>query len=80
MASTNDQDLLNLMDVYLDAVLHPAIYEKRAIFEQEGWHYELADDVEVGQGGAAEDAATAASEGTERTARLVLHGVVYNEV
>ena len=80
VASTNDQDLLNLMDVYLDAVLHPAIYEKRAIFEQEGWHYELADDVEVGQGGAAEDAATAASEGTERTARLVLNGVVYNEM
>ena len=29
------------MDVYLDAVLHPNIYRKRAIFEQEGWHYEL---------------------------------------
>ena len=25
----------------LDAVLHPNIYRKRAIFEQEGWHYEL---------------------------------------
>ena len=44
VASTNEQDLLNLMDVYLDAVLHPAIYRKRAIFEQEGWHYELAED------------------------------------
>ena len=41
VASTNEQDLLNLMDVYLDAVLHPAIYSKRTIFEQEGWHYEL---------------------------------------
>ncbi len=41
VASTNEQDLLNLMDVYMDAVLHPAIYEKRAIFEQEGWHYEI---------------------------------------
>lgn len=41
VASTNDQDLLNLMDVYMDAVLHPMIYSKRAIFEQEGWHYEL---------------------------------------
>ena len=36
VASTNEQDLLNLMDVYLDAVLHPAIFHKRAIFEQEG--------------------------------------------
>lgn len=41
VASTNEKDLLNLMDVYLDAVLDPAIYAKRAIFEQEGWHFEL---------------------------------------
>ena len=41
VASTNEQDLFNLMDVYLDAVFHPRIYQKRAIFEQEGWHYEL---------------------------------------
>ena len=39
VASTNDQDLLNLTDVYLDAVFHPAIYEKETIFQQEGWHY-----------------------------------------
>ncbi len=43
VASTNEQDLLNLMDVYLDAVFYPAIYEKRTIFEQEGWHYEIDD-------------------------------------
>lgn len=41
-----DQDLLNA-DVCLDAVLHPAIYRKRAIFEQEGWHYELGGDTEA---------------------------------
>ena len=44
VASTNERDLLNLMDVYLDAVFHPAIYSKRTIFEQEGWHIELAED------------------------------------
>ena len=44
VSSTNEQDLLNLMDVYLDAVLHPAIYERPRIFEQEGWHYELSPD------------------------------------
>ncbi len=51
VASTNEQDLLNLMDVYMDAVLHPAIYGKRAVFEQEGWHYELdeADGEEAGE-------------------------------
>ncbi|MEE0026327.1 MAG: insulinase family protein [Atopobiaceae bacterium] len=44
VASTNTADLENLMDVYLDAVLHPAIYSRPRIFEQEGWHYELAED------------------------------------
>ena len=39
VASQNLQDLYNLMDVYLDSVLHPRI--SRHIFEQEGWHYEL---------------------------------------
>ena len=41
VSSTNEKDLMNLMDVYLDAVLHPAIYQREAIFQQEGWHYEL---------------------------------------
>lgn len=41
VASTNVTDLENLMDVYLDAVLHPAIYRRPRIFEQEGWHFEL---------------------------------------
>lgn len=44
VASTNTADLENLMDVYLDAVLHPAIYHRPRIFEQEGWHYELDED------------------------------------
>lgn len=41
VASCNDADFQNLMDVYLDAVLNPNIYEKEEIFRQEGWHYEL---------------------------------------
>ena len=44
VASTNVADLENLMGVYLDAVLHPAIYRRPRIFEQEGWHLEAADD------------------------------------
>ncbi len=35
VATTNEQDLYNLMDVYLDAVFNPAIYTKPTIFEQE---------------------------------------------
>jgi hypothetical protein len=41
VASCNDQDFKNLMDVYMDAVLHPNIYRDPEIFMQEGWHYEL---------------------------------------
>jgi len=41
VASCNDADFQNLMDVYLDAVFHPNIYNKEEIFRQEGWHYEL---------------------------------------
>ncbi|MCR5486720.1 MAG: insulinase family protein [Lachnospiraceae bacterium] len=41
VASTNDQDFRNLSDVYMDAVLHPAIYKNEKIFRQEGWHYEM---------------------------------------
>lgn len=80
VASTNDQDLLNLTDVYLDAVLHPAIYRKRAIFEQEGWHYELADDMEAEAGDSVVGDAVAAAEAADGSARLVLNGVVYNEM
>ena len=44
VASTNEKDFQNLMDVYLDAVFNPNIYREPKIFLQEGWHYELEDE------------------------------------
>jgi hypothetical protein len=41
VASCNDTDFQNLMHVYLDAVFRPNIYDRKEIFLQEGWHYEL---------------------------------------
>ncbi|MDF2673528.1 MAG: peptidase [Clostridiales bacterium] len=41
VASRNEKDFYNLMDVYLDAVFYPSIYSTPEIFMQEGWHYEL---------------------------------------
>lgn len=41
VASRNDKDFFNLMDVYLDAVFYPKIYEEPNIFMQEGWHHEI---------------------------------------
>ena len=64
VASTNEQDLLNLMDVYMDAVLNPMLYSKPTIFQQEGWHYEL--DVPEG--------------GSLRDGELRYNGVVFNEM
>lgn len=43
IASRNEKDFMNMMDVYLDAVFYPRIYEKKEIFMQEGWHYVLED-------------------------------------
>lgn len=50
VASCNDKDFQNLMDVYMDAVLNPNIYKRQEIFKQEGWHYELEsvdDDITI---------------------------------
>ncbi len=41
VSSRNDKDFLNLVDIYMDAVLHPLAIKKPEIFYQEGWHYEL---------------------------------------
>lgn len=64
VASTNEKDLINLMDVYMDAVFNPNIYTDPLIFKQEGWHLE----VDAGEGEGADGAA------------LVYNGVVYNEM
>ena len=44
VASRNEKDFMNMMDVYLDAVFYPRIYDKKEIFMQEGWHYVLEDN------------------------------------
>ena len=44
VASCNKKDFANLMHVYLDAVFYPNMLEKKEVFEQEGWHYELQDE------------------------------------
>lgn len=51
VCSRNRQDFLNLIDVYLDAVLHPLSAVNPHAFLQEGWHYELTDDGELTRNG-----------------------------
>lgn len=83
VATTNEQDLYNLMDVYLDAVFNPAIYTKPTIFEQEGWHYELdlpeGADSDGGEGDAGEVDFEAYPKNL-REGTLRYNGVVFNEM
>ncbi len=65
VASTNTQDLYNLMDVYLDAVFFPNLTEDT--LRQEGWHYTVEENTDN------EDSAK--SEPT-----LAFKGVVFNEM
>lgn len=41
LAGRNVKAFFNFMDVYLDAVFYPRIYEDPRILQREGWHYEL---------------------------------------
>ena len=43
VSSKNDKALLGLVDVYLDAVLHPNTLKHPYIFMQEGYRYEIKD-------------------------------------
>ena len=45
--STNEQDYLNLMSVYMDAVFNPLLLTDRRIFEKEAWHVEPAGEGKV---------------------------------
>lgn len=46
VASVNDKDFHNLMEVYLDAVFYPNTYTNDKILKQEGWHYHLENEEE----------------------------------
>ncbi|MCL2303916.1 MAG: insulinase family protein [Planctomycetaceae bacterium] len=44
VASRNDKDFRNLMNVYLDAVFFPNVVKTPEILMQEGWHYEVDEE------------------------------------
>lgn len=51
VSSRNEQDLFHLMQVYLDGVFQPMLYERPEIFLQEGWHYEFEEDGRISYNG-----------------------------
>ena len=50
VSSRMEQDYLNLMEVYLDAVFRPSILTNPNIFYQEGWHIDTDGDEPVYKG------------------------------
>ncbi len=50
VSSRMEQDYLNLMEVYLDAVFRPNILTNPSIFAQEGWHIDTDSEVPVYRG------------------------------
>ena len=50
VSSRMEQDYLNLMEVYLDAVFRPAILTNPNIFYQEGWHIDTTGEEPVYKG------------------------------
>ena len=47
VSSRNQKDLMNLTDVYLDAVFAPVSMEDRKRFSQEGWHIDRGENGEA---------------------------------
>jgi len=47
VASQNEEDFYNLIDVYLDAVFHPLLTKET--FLQEGWHLEIEENGKEGR-------------------------------
>ena len=76
-ATRNDKDYLNLMNVYLDAVLHPAILSNPNIFRQEGWHYEFSSDGELCRKGVVYNEMKGAYSSPERIASRELMRMLY---
>lgn len=68
IASRNEKDFRNLMNVYLDAVFHPKCVEVGGewILSQEGWHYDAISDNDL--------------MGDDDKFVLEVKGVVYNEM
>lgn len=43
LSSLSEEQLLKLVDVYLDGVFNPMLYEDERLYRREAWRYELAD-------------------------------------
>ncbi|MGN0847170.1 MAG: insulinase family protein, partial [Kiritimatiellia bacterium] len=80
VCSRNRADFLNLIDVYMDSVLHPLSVRSPMAFQQEGWHYELDGvDGELKRNGVVYSEMKGAFANPERRLYHELHRLAYPE-
>ena len=78
VCSRNRKDFLNLVDVYMDAVLHPLSVKSPLAFRQEGWHWDLeGPDAELGRNGIVYSEMKGAFANPERLLYHELHRMLY---
>ena len=78
VSSRCERDFLNLVDVYLDAVLRPNFKKNSAIFRQEGWHYEY-DGETLSRSGVVYNEMKGAYSSPEDLAAAELNRALYGE-
>ncbi len=79
IASTNDVEFKNLMDVYLDAVFYPNIYKEDRIFKQEGWHIAVDEDDNLSYNGVVYNEMKGASSSPEQVLYQKIGHSLYGE-
>ena len=77
VSSRNNQDFINLMRVYLDAVFYPLAIQSPNVFYQEGWHYELNDvnEIPIYKGVVFNEMKGAFSSADSLRSRLIMHNL-----
>jgi len=80
VASYNDKDFMNLMNVYLDAVYKPLVHARENSFLQEGWHYALENpDDELTINGVVYSEMKGAYSSPDRVLDLAMERLMYPE-
>lgn len=77
VASRNSKDFYNLVDIYMDAVLHPLAVSEPWAFYQEGWHYEIDNDGNLSYKGVVLNEMLGDYSSPESVCDRYLHGMLY---
>ncbi len=80
VSSRCERDFMNLVDVYMDAVLHPNMLENPSIFAQEGWHYEYdKENDKLSYNGVVYNEMKGAYSSPDEIGAMALSGALYSD-